>query len=86
MPRPIELSHRTGWLCLTRVELEEALEAVEDLLTRGSNNLYVSDSPYLGGLNVKSVCSSKRVNKIDSRQLSQFHSIVVCVVGMAYAR
>jgi hypothetical protein len=67
MVRLIELSHRTGLLCLTRVELEEALEAVEDLLTRGSKSLYVSDSPCFGGLNVKLVWHSKFVNNVYSR-------------------
>jgi hypothetical protein len=62
-PRPMELSHRTGWLCLTRVELEEAIEAVEDLLSRGSNNLHVSDSAYFVGLVLKSVFISEFVKQ-----------------------
>jgi type II secretory ATPase GspE/PulE/Tfp pilus assembly ATPase PilB-like protein len=47
MAFPIELSHLTGRLCLTTVDTDEALEAVEDLLTCGSNSLMVSESPCL---------------------------------------
>jgi hypothetical protein len=50
---PVALSHLTGRLCLTIVDTDEALDAVEDLLTCGSNNFIVSESPCRDGLYIK---------------------------------
>jgi hypothetical protein len=41
---PMELSHLTGLFWRTTVEFEETLDDIEDLLTLGSSNFWVSES------------------------------------------
>jgi hypothetical protein len=41
---PMELSHLTGRLWRTMVESDETLDDIDDLLTLGSSNFWVSES------------------------------------------
>lgn len=52
IPSPTAFNHLTGRLWRTTVEAEEVLEAVEDLLRRGSSSFCVSESPCFDDLNI----------------------------------
>jgi hypothetical protein len=83
---PTELSHLIGRFWRTTVELEETLEAVEDLLTCGSNNFWVSESFFADGLDVvlqRENCKDKGPH---SRELLQLGPSIVRVVGIEGAR